>query len=61
MIFKMSLKGYAKIAENGEMETVALWPCRLRESTNPKVRMLNGKVALQRGPIVYRLEEEQQA
>jgi DUF1680 family protein len=53
-------KGYAKITRewrDGDKVALSLAMPVERVYANPKVRMLNGKVALQRGPIVYCLEE----
>ncbi len=53
-------KGYAKVTREwrvGDKVTLSLAMPVERVYANPKVRMLNGKVTLQRGPIVYCLEE----
>ena len=60
-IYANIVKGYAKIdrnwQNNDELELVLDMPVELIES-NPEIRANTGCVAIQRGPIVYCLEEE---
>ena len=59
-ISKVERKGYAhldRIWESGDVITIEMPMPVERVYANPQVRMSNGKVALQRGPIVYCLEE----
>ena len=57
---RITKKGYARIErlwEKGDQVDLTLPMPVERVVANPKVRMDNGRVALQRGPVVYCLEE----